>query len=88
MTKATFTNRNEGIYQDVSGNVFVGVVALLLVLMLELKDKLLAHTELQEGRAIQRAMQPDSSPAVPGRRIWLRLSCFSKSHPTLAWSVT
>ncbi len=39
--------------------------------MLELKDKLLAHSELQDGRAIQRAMQPDPSPSVPGWSIWL-----------------
>ncbi len=67
----TVTNGNEGISQEVSGRVFVGAVALVLVLMLELKDKLLAHSELREGRAIQRAMQPDSSPAVPGWRVWL-----------------
>jgi serine phosphatase RsbU (regulator of sigma subunit) len=68
---ATFSNHSEGISQNVTGTLFVGVLALLLVLMLELKDKLLAHSELQDGRAIQRAMQPDPSPSVPGWSIWL-----------------
>lgn len=54
-----------------NAKLLAGIIALLLVLMLELKDKLLAHSELREGRAIQRAMQPDPSPAVQGWRIWL-----------------
>jgi len=67
----TFSNHGENFSQNVNGTLFVGVIALLLVLMLELKDKLLAHSELQDGRAIQRAMQPDPSPTVPGWSIWL-----------------
>jgi serine phosphatase RsbU (regulator of sigma subunit) len=43
----------------------------MLVLVLELKDKLLARNELESGRAVQRAMQPDASPSVPGWDLWL-----------------
>lgn len=44
---------------------------LLFVLMLELKDKLLAHEELEAGQAVQQALMPPRSPDVPGWRIWL-----------------
>jgi len=44
----------------------VGVTLVLLVLMLELKDKLLARDELEAGRAVQRALMPDRSPSIPG----------------------
>jgi serine phosphatase RsbU (regulator of sigma subunit) len=57
--------------RDVQGPLFIGLLAILLVLMLELKDKLLAHSELREGRAIQRALQPEANPSVEGWRIWL-----------------
>ena len=46
-------------------------VIFLFILALELKDKLLAKTELQEGRAIQQALIPESSPIIPGWDIWL-----------------
>ena len=69
---ATVSDNNGGeITQNIGPALFFGVAALLLVLLLELKDKLLAHSELQDGRAIQRAMQPESSPAVSGWDIWL-----------------
>jgi hypothetical protein len=57
--------------RDVQGPLFLGLLTILLVLMLELKDKLLAHSELREGRAIQRALQPESNPEVEGWKIWL-----------------
>jgi serine phosphatase RsbU (regulator of sigma subunit) len=44
----------------------IGVALILLVLMLELKDKLLARDELEAGRAVQRALMPDRSPSIPG----------------------
>jgi hypothetical protein len=44
----------------------VGVVLLLVVLMLELKDKLLSHEELQAGRAVQRALMPEHNPEISG----------------------
>ena len=48
-----------------------GVVVLLVVLMLELKDKLLARTELEAGRTVQLALMPDRAPALAGWDIWL-----------------
>jgi hypothetical protein len=50
---------------------FVGVACVLLVLILELKDKLLARGELESGRAVQRAMSPEPTPSVPGWNVWL-----------------
>jgi serine phosphatase RsbU (regulator of sigma subunit) len=49
----------------------LGVASILLVLILELKDKLLAHSELESGRAVQRAMNPEQAPSVPGWNVWL-----------------
>lgn len=62
--------------QNDSGQVEVqykilGAVCLLLVLILELKDKLLAHSELESGRAVQVAMAPEPTPFVPGWNVWL-----------------
>ena len=53
---------------DLSPTAFI---LLLLLLMLELKDKLLARSELAEGRAIQRRLLPDASPVIPGWDVWL-----------------
>ncbi|MCP4151487.1 MAG: serine/threonine-protein phosphatase [bacterium] len=50
---------------------FVGLFLVLSVLMLELKDKLLAHNELAEGRSVQKELLPETSPQVPGWDIWL-----------------
>jgi len=50
---------------------FIGFFLLLVVLMLELKDKLLARDELKAGRAIQIALLPDRQPLMPGWDIWL-----------------
>jgi phosphoserine phosphatase RsbU/P len=49
----------------------VGILAILFVLMLELKDKLVAHDELQAGRAVQQALMPARKPQVPGWELWL-----------------
>jgi hypothetical protein len=48
-----------------------GIVCVLLVIVLELKDKLLAHDELASGRAVQGAMMPEKTPFVPGWNVWL-----------------
>ena len=50
---------------------FLGGACIFLVLILELKDKLLAHSELESGRAVQRAMNPEQAPFVPGWNVWL-----------------
>ncbi len=49
----------------------LGGALLVFILMLELKDKLLARSELAEGRAIQRRLLPDASPVIPGWDAWL-----------------
>jgi len=49
----------------------VAVLLLLVVIMLELKDKLLARDELAVGRAVQLALMPQSAPEVPGWDVWL-----------------
>jgi hypothetical protein len=49
----------------------IGVVCVLLVLMLELREKLVAVDELAEGRAIQQALLPKTTPSIPGFEIWL-----------------
>jgi len=49
----------------------LGAACLILVIILELKDKLLARDELESGRAVQIAMNPEPSPAVPGWDVWL-----------------
>ncbi|OGU57551.1 MAG: hypothetical protein A2V66_11130 [Ignavibacteria bacterium RBG_13_36_8] len=49
----------------------IGGIILLFVLMLELKDKLLAKNELEAGRKIQQALLPERSPNIPGWDIWL-----------------
>jgi len=47
------------------------VALLLLLLMLELKDKLVARSELQAGRAIQQALLPKEAPQVAGWDVWI-----------------
>lgn len=49
----------------------IGGLLILLVLILEQKDKLLAHDELEAGRAVQHAMMPEPAPFVPGWNVWL-----------------
>lgn len=49
----------------------LGFLMLMLVLVLELKDKLLAQDELATGRAVQFALMPKESPALPGWETWL-----------------
>ena len=54
---------------------FLGAALLLFVLLLELKDRLLATDELEAGRSVQRSLMPDQNPQVPGWSVWL----FSRS---------
>lgn len=55
----------------ITSNPFVGYMILVFILMLELKDKLLAHNELQEGKSVQIALLPDENPEIPGWDCWL-----------------
>ncbi len=50
---------------------FYSIILLLIILMLELKDKLLARDELMIGRAVQMALLPDRNPSIPGWEVWL-----------------
>ncbi|MDE3155696.1 MAG: serine/threonine-protein phosphatase [Acidobacteriota bacterium] len=50
---------------------FLGIAVLLLILMLELRDKLLARNELEAGRAVQLALMPSHAPSLAGWDIWL-----------------
>jgi serine phosphatase RsbU (regulator of sigma subunit) len=49
----------------------LGGAIMLLVLMLELKDKLLAKDELSAGRKIQEALMPEQNPYLEGWSVWL-----------------
>jgi len=49
----------------------LGILVILFVLMLELKDKLVAHDELKAGRAVQQALMPERGPRVPGWGLWV-----------------
>lgn len=46
------------------------VVILLVVLMLELKDKLLARDEIEIARQVQLALLPERHPTPPGWQVW------------------
>lgn len=57
-----------------NGNSAIGVIGflfILFVLMLELKDKLVAKDELEAGRKVQLSLMPEEEPSVPGWSIWL-----------------
>ena len=45
---------------------FLGGLLILFVLILELRDKLIAKSELQEGQKVQRALMPIENPIVDG----------------------
>jgi hypothetical protein len=49
----------------------IGFLILLVVLALELKDKLLAHDELLVGRKVQAALMPLDNPVFEGWDVWL-----------------
>lgn len=49
----------------------LGFLIVVFILMLELKDKLLAQSELAAGRSVQRALMPKTNPHVPGWELWL-----------------
>jgi len=53
-----------------NGNMF-GAFLLVCLLLLELKDKLLARHELEAGRAVQRALMPERCPTLTGWDVWM-----------------
>jgi serine phosphatase RsbU (regulator of sigma subunit) len=60
----------DGVHLTLNANIF-GVFLIILVLMLELKDKLVAKEELEAGRIVQDALQPERNPRMEGWDIWL-----------------
>jgi sigma-B regulation protein RsbU (phosphoserine phosphatase) len=52
-------------------NQLWATVIIFFVLLLELKDKLLAHNELNAGRKVQLALQPVSEPEIENWDVWL-----------------
>ena len=62
----------------------VGVALLLLILMLELKDKLLSHEEMQAGRVVQRALMPERDPELSGwNGLGLVVQAYQKRGPAM-----
>jgi serine phosphatase RsbU (regulator of sigma subunit) len=49
----------------------IGALLMLLILMLELKEKVLARDELEVGRAVQLSLLPERNPTLAGWDIWL-----------------
>ncbi len=47
-----------------------GFLLLLIVLMLELRDKLLARDEIAVARQVQLALLPSAHPGIPGWSVW------------------
>lgn len=66
----TISNSETDTNSRIEFNV-IGGGMILLVLMLELKDKLLARDELEAGRKVQSALQPEESPEFEGWSLWL-----------------
>ncbi len=58
-------------YDQSNNNAFWGGLIIFFVLVLELKDKLLAKNELEAGRKVQRALMPEQNPEIAGWDIWL-----------------
>jgi hypothetical protein len=56
---------------DSSSFPLISVLLFLFIIMLELKDKLLAHRELQAGHGVQQALMPDPAPQMERWDIWL-----------------
>jgi len=59
------SSSNDQLFTLLSGAIFLFIIAL------ELKDKLFAKTELEEGRAVQKALMPETNPVVEGWDVWL-----------------
>lgn len=52
-------------------SLFFSGLILFFILMLELKDKLLARNELAAGRSVQAALMPEEQPVIDGWDLWL-----------------
>ena len=66
-----FVNINNNDSGITFNNSIFTIIILLFILILELKDKLIAVDELSAGRAVQTAFMPPENPDVPGWSVWL-----------------
>ena len=71
ITSGNFSTGSDGTTLNLNLSTIFTSFIFLFILALELKDKLLAKTELQEGKAIQQSLMPEQSPKVKGWDIWL-----------------
>lgn len=69
-TSGSFQWQSADIHFESDTNL-LGYLIFCFVLMLELKDKLLARDELAAGRAVQHALMPEPTPVIPGWSLWL-----------------
>ena len=60
-----------GLTVNFFGLSFISALFFLFIIALELKDKMHAKTELEEGRAVQNLLKPEENPVVKGWDIWL-----------------
>jgi phosphoserine phosphatase RsbU/P len=60
-----------GSFRTTPDTYIFGGILIVLVLMLELKDKLLARSELEAGRSVQYALMPPKKPEIPGWSAWI-----------------
>ncbi|MBU2506716.1 MAG: PP2C family protein-serine/threonine phosphatase [Bacteroidetes bacterium] len=56
---------------DSNNRTLIGLFLLIFLILLELKDKLFARGELEEGRKVQLSLLPEEIPKVEGWSIWL-----------------
>jgi sigma-B regulation protein RsbU (phosphoserine phosphatase) len=66
-----FEAESPGVSVNYQVTAIIGGLIFLFIIALELKDKLHAKTELEEGRAVQKALMPEVHPQVAGWDIWL-----------------
>ncbi len=66
----SFDCSNGNVNIEIRTSILTSMI-LLFILMLELKDKLIAHSELEEGKAVQAALMPEKSPHVSGWSLFL-----------------
>ncbi len=70
-SKTGFSYNNSHVSAGSNQSVFIGGLLMLFLLMLELKDKLIAKDELQSGRAVQLALMPEAQPQIKGWDVFL-----------------
>ncbi|MGD9488683.1 MAG: PP2C family protein-serine/threonine phosphatase [Calditrichaceae bacterium] len=62
---------NTGNSQTSFNGLYLSGLIFMFILMLELKDKLLAKDELETGRSVQYALMPERSISIPGWELYL-----------------